>query len=102
MHYLYYRKLREATVAGFNLPPGVSVWDLPGNTPEDEAWEEAIEALDIAFYKAARARVTEDEIREVQQRALKRAEYDELQEAEAQRAFEEIEFRLGDSERGHQ
>jgi hypothetical protein len=22
-----------------NLPPGVSVWMIPGNRPEDEAWE---------------------------------------------------------------
>ena len=28
-----------------NLPPGVSVSDIPGNRPEDEAWERLIERI---------------------------------------------------------
>ena len=28
-----------------NLPPGVSVNDLPGNTPEDMAWERLIDRI---------------------------------------------------------
>jgi hypothetical protein len=27
-------------VSGYNLPPGCSVSDIPGNRPEDQAWEE--------------------------------------------------------------
>lgn len=30
-------------MSGFNLPPGCSVSDLPGNRPEDAAWEAAEE-----------------------------------------------------------
>lgn len=26
-------------MGGYNLPPGCSVSDIPGNRPEDEAWE---------------------------------------------------------------
>lgn len=26
-------------MGGWNLPPGVSVSDIPGNRPEDEEWE---------------------------------------------------------------
>ena len=28
-----------------NLPPGVSVSDIPGNRPEDEAWEKLIDKI---------------------------------------------------------
>ena len=28
---------------GWDLPPGVSVSDIPGNRPEDEAWENIYE-----------------------------------------------------------
>lgn len=38
-------------MTGFNLPPGCSVRDLPGNRPEDEAAEAFIDA----FYDAAKA-----------------------------------------------
>ena len=27
-------------MTGFNLPPGCEVSDLPGNRPEDEAWDD--------------------------------------------------------------
>jgi hypothetical protein len=29
-------------MTGFNLPPGCSVTDIPGNRPQDEAWEVAV------------------------------------------------------------
>lgn len=29
-----------------NLPPGVSVWMIPGNRPEDEAWERFLGVFD--------------------------------------------------------
>ena len=32
-------------MAGFNLPPGVNVSDIPGNRPEDEEWDNVIEAI---------------------------------------------------------
>jgi len=37
-------------MTGFNLPPGVSVNDLPGNTPEDARFEELAERLDHATH----------------------------------------------------
>jgi hypothetical protein len=36
-------------MAGFNLPPGVSVNDIPGNRPEDEAEEAFWSELDKKF-----------------------------------------------------
>ena len=27
------------------LPPGVETWMIPGNRPEDEEWEELLEAI---------------------------------------------------------
>lgn len=30
-------------MTGFNLPPGCKVSDLPGNRPEDEAFEKALQ-----------------------------------------------------------
>lgn len=33
-------------MGGFNLPPGCSVSDIPGNRPEDEREEAFMEALD--------------------------------------------------------
>jgi hypothetical protein len=43
-------------MTGWNLPPGVNVRDLPGNTPEDEAMEARTEAiydelLDVPFLR---------------------------------------------------
>jgi hypothetical protein len=35
----------------FNMPPGVSVNDIPGNRPEDVEIEEFFEALDKEFIK---------------------------------------------------
>lgn len=35
-------------MAGFNLPPGVSVSDIPGNRPEDEAYDRLVQKLDEA------------------------------------------------------
>lgn len=35
-------------IFGWDLPPGVSASDIPGNRPEDEAWE----LLENAFYVA--------------------------------------------------
>jgi len=32
-------------MTGWNLPPGCEVWHIPGNRPEDVAWDEAVEAL---------------------------------------------------------
>jgi len=32
-------------MTGYNLPPGVSVRDLPGNRPEDEAGEARYDAI---------------------------------------------------------
>ena len=33
-------------MTGYNLPPGVSDSDLPGNRPEDEAWDEYWDGTD--------------------------------------------------------
>lgn len=33
-------------MTGWNLPPGVSVSDIPGNRPEDEAWERLMDRLE--------------------------------------------------------
>ena len=30
---------------GSNLPPGVDEWDLPGNRPEDAAWDRVYDRL---------------------------------------------------------
>jgi len=32
-------------MTGWNMPPGVNENDIPGNRPEDAAWERFIEAL---------------------------------------------------------
>jgi len=32
---------------GYNLPPGVTESMLPGNTPEDRAWDELIDQMFI-------------------------------------------------------
>ncbi len=32
-------------IFGWGLPPGVSVNDIPGNTPEDEKWERIIDGF---------------------------------------------------------
>jgi len=37
-------------MGGFNLPPGVSVSDIPGNRPEDIAEQAFWEELDLKFY----------------------------------------------------
>lgn len=34
--------MRNIFESGFNLPPGCRVSDIPGNRPEDEAWEAII------------------------------------------------------------
>ena len=36
---------------GFNLPPGVNISDLPGNTPRDEAWERYVDDIYKAIEK---------------------------------------------------
>lgn len=33
---------------GWNLPPGVGPRDLPGNRPEDEAWERLLSRFPTA------------------------------------------------------
>lgn len=42
-------------MTGWNLPPGVSTRDLPGNRPEDEAWDQLIQeaAEDLGPYVVA-------------------------------------------------
>jgi hypothetical protein len=52
-------KIRGDSMSSFNLPPGCSVNDLPGNRPEDVAWErfeeqvfkdyQLLDRLDIAM-----------------------------------------------------
>lgn len=32
-------------MTGWNLPPGCNSSDIPGNTPEDEAWEKMLDRL---------------------------------------------------------
>jgi len=47
---------------GSNLPPGCSVNDLPGNSPEDEAWEEIYNEFfnkDRLLHPKTRIRITE-------------------------------------------
>lgn len=41
---------------GSNLPPGVSVSDLPGNTAEDEAWDKLFDAMLDSGLTAAEAK----------------------------------------------
>jgi len=43
---------RRMTMAGFNLPPGCSVSDIPGNRPEDEKIEAAYDLIDELLFKA--------------------------------------------------
>lgn len=32
-------------MTGWNLPPGCNIWDIPGNRPQDVAWERMWETL---------------------------------------------------------
>lgn len=43
-------------MTGFNMPPGCSESDIPGNTPEDEAWEKLIDEMFQSGLTAAEAR----------------------------------------------
>ena len=42
-----------------NLPPGVSVSDIPGNRPEDDAWDELVESIGT---DAAEANMTDTDV----------------------------------------
>jgi len=49
--------MRSIFESGFNLPPGVSVNDIPGNSPEDGKLEE----IEMAFYENKGNRFTASE-----------------------------------------
>lgn len=34
---------------GWDLPPGVRITDIPGNRPQDEAWDRALDKMDDAW-----------------------------------------------------
>lgn len=43
-------------MTGFNLPPGCNVSDLPGNGPEDAAWDDLISDIGASGLTAKEAR----------------------------------------------